>query len=685
MKKKKYLFLMVVLALGVTFSSCNQYKKSKKQVSMNEAINPANMDTTVKPGNNFFEYVNGEWIKKHPVPPQYSQYGAFTVLYENNQKELKDLVDEISKSKDAQEGTNKQKIRDFFNSGMDTAQIDKLGAKPIEAEMSAVENLKNLKDVEKEIAYMHTSGVHPLFYFYAGADEKNSTMDIANLYQGGLGLPDVSYYTKNDPASKKLRKQYEDHIAKMFVLYGNSEKEAAQKANEALNMEMALAKVSFTRLQRRVPEKNYNKMPVAELQKIAPAMNWKSYFAGLGLKNPGEINVGQVPFFKGMSKIMKETSMNQWKAYLQWKILSDAAPFLSKPFVQENFNFYGKTMSGQPEMRPRWKRVLSTTSSGMGEALGQLYVAKYFPPSSKERMEKLVQNLRLAFGERIKKLDWMSPETKKKALEKLDAITVKIGYPDKWRDYSKLKITPDNYFQNVLNATRFAFDFNLNKVGKPVDKSEWHMTPQTVNAYYNPSNNEIVFPAGILQPPFFNKDADDAVNYGAIGVVIGHEMTHGFDDQGRKYDKNGNMHNWWTKEDIKRFNEKTKKLAELYDHYTMLDSLHIDGEVTMGENIADLGGLNIAHDAYLHSLNGKTPKPIDGFTADQRFFMGYAQVWRQSIRPKALAQRLKTDVHSPGEARVNIPPFNLTAFNKAFNIKPGDKLYIPPKDRAYIW
>ncbi len=676
---------MIVLAIVATVSSCNQHAKTKKQTSMKDAINPVNMDKNVLPGNDFFEYANGGWIKNNPVPPQYSQYGSFTVLYENNQKELKSLIDEIAKSKDAPEGSNKQKIRDFFNSGMDTVEVEKLGVKPIEAEMTAIQNLKSLKGVQKEIAFMHTTGVHPLFYFYAGADEKDSKMDIANLHQGGLGLPDVAYYTKNDPASKKLRSEYVDHIAKMFVIYGNNEKVAAQKAKEAFDLESELAKTSFTRLERRVPENNYNKMPLPELQKVSPAMNWKAYFTNLGLKNPGEINVSQLRFFKGLSKIMKKTSLSQWKAYLQWKLLSDAAPFLSHPFVQENFNFYGKIMSGQLEMRPRWKRVLGTTSSGMGMALGQLYVAKYFPPESKERMVKLVQNLRTAFAGRIKKLDWMSEATKKKALEKLAAITVKIGYPDKWRDYSKLKIVPDNYFQNVMNATRFAFEFNLNKVGKPVDKTEWGMTPQTVNAYYNPSNNEIVFPAGILQPPFFNKDADDAVNYGAIGVVIGHEMTHGFDDQGRKYDKEGNMNNWWTKEDIKRFKAKTEKLAELFDHYTLLDSLHVNGQVTMGENIADLGGLNIAHDAYLNTLNGKTPKPIDGFTADQRFFLSYAQVWRQSIRPKELAQRLKTDVHSPGEARVNIPPFNLDSFNKDFNIKPGDKLYIAPKDRAYIW
>jgi len=681
---RKYLSILLVVPFFVALSACNQGQK-KQNKKMTEAINPANMDTLVKPGNNFYEYVNGGWIKSHPIPPQYSQYGAFTILYEKNQKELKALVDEISKKKDVKEGSIEQKIRDFYNSGMDTSRIDKLGMTPLEPELKKIAGIKNLEMVQQEMAHLNTIGVHPLFYFYAGPDEKNSTMEIANLYQGGLGLPDVSYYTKDDPASKKLRTEYVNHIAKMFELLGDNKTIAGKKASEVLHLETQLAKNSFTRLERRNPEKNYNKMSVARLQKMSNNFNWKAYFNNIGLPNPGEINVGQLPFFTSISKIMEETPLSTWKSYLQWNLVNDAAPYLSRKFVQENFNFYGKIMSGQQKMQPRWKRVMRATSGNLGEALGELYVAKYFPPSSKVRMLKLVNNLKLAFADRIKKLDWMSDTTKPKALEKLKAMTVKIGYPDKWRDYSKLKVVPDNYFQNIINASKFAFDFNRNKVGKPVDKSEWGMTPQTVNAYYNPSNNEIVFPAGILQPPFFNKDADDAVNYGAIGVVIGHEMTHGFDDQGRKYDKNGNMKNWWTAADSRRFKAKTKKLAKLYDHYTVLDSLHVNGQLTMGENIADLGGLNISYDAYLRSLNGKKPKPIQGFTGTQRFFIAYAQVWRQNIRPKELAKRLKTDVHSPGEARVNIPPFNITAFIKAFNIKPGDKLFIPKKDRAYIW
>ena len=683
---KKYVSISLVALLAFALGACNQgQKKETKNKKMTEAINPANMDKNVKPGDNFYEYVNGGWIKSHPIPPEYSQYGAFTVLYENNQKELKALVNEIAKKKAVKPGSVEQKIRDFYNSGMDTARIEKQGIAPIETELKNIAAITSLKMVQQELAKMHTIGVHPLFYFYAGADEKNSSMEIANLYQGGLGLPDVSYYTKDDAASKKLREEYAQHIAKMFELAGDNSKTATIKAGEVLRLETKLAKTSFTRLERRSPENNYNKMSLTQLQKISHNLNWKAYFANIGLKNPGDINVGQPRFFTGMSKIIGETPVNVWKAYLEWNLLDDAAPYLSKKFVQENFDFYGKTMSGQQKMRPRWKRVMGATSGSLGEALGELYVAKYFPPESKKRMVELVSNLKLAFADRIQRLDWMSDTTKKKAIAKLKAITVKVGYPDKWKDYSKLEVVPDNYFQNISNASKFAFNYNLNKVGKPVDKTEWGMTPQTVNAYYNPSNNEIVFPAGILQPPFFNKDADDAVNYGAIGVVIGHEMTHGFDDQGRKYDKEGNMNNWWTAADAKRFKAKTQKLAALYNQYTILDSLHVNGQLTMGENIADLGGLNISHEAYLKSLEGKTPKKIDGFTGNQRFFMAFAQVWRQNIRPKEMAKRLKTDVHSPGEARVNIPPFNMDSFIKAFNIKPGDKLFIPKDKRAYIW
>lgn len=681
----KYLSLIILLSVLSLGYNNNANSKKESGMTTKKAIDPANMDTGIKPGDNFYLYANGNWIKNNPIPPEYSQYGAFTMLYEENQKQLKELVDKVSSDKTAKQGSIAQKIRDFYNSGMNTEAINKLGINAINEELAAIEKIKSKTDVEKQIAAMHKTGTYPLFYFYADADQKNSSMEIANLYQGGLGLPDVDYYLSDDEAAKQIREAYKKHIYKMFLLSGEDKETAKKNAESVFYIENSLAKASFTRLQLRVPENNYNKMNVDELQKKSPSFDWKLYFTELGLENPGDINVSQLPFFTEISNIYKDFDINRWKAYLKWKLLNNAASYLSDDFVEEHFDFYGRTMSGQQEMRPRWKRVLGTTSSALGEALGQLYVEKYFPAESKEKMVKLVENLRKAFAERIKRLDWMSDETKEKALEKLKAITVKVGYPDKWKDYSKLQIIPDNYFENVKRANEFEFNYNLNKIGKPVDKSEWGMTPQTVNAYYNPSNNEIVFPAGILQPPFFDKEADDAVNYGAIGVVIGHEMTHGFDDQGRKYDKDGNMNEWWTAEDAKRFQEKTKKLQALYDNYTILDSLHVNGKLTMGENIADLGGLNISYEAYQMALNGKTPEPIDGLTSDQRFFLGYAQVWRQNIRDKELAKRLKTDVHSPGEARVNIPPFNLDVFIKAFDIKPGDKLFIPENKRAYIW
>ncbi|NOX85312.1 MAG: M13 family metallopeptidase [Chlorobi bacterium] len=652
---------------------------------MTKAIDPANMDMNYKPGNDFYRYVNGGWMAANPIPPEYSQYGAFNVLFDQNQEKLKELVDEVSKDKNAETGSVSQQIRDFFNSGMDTVQIEKLGLDAIRKDLNTINSLKTKKDIQHHIAEMQKEGIYPLFYFFADADQKNSSMEIANFYQGGLGMPDVEYYTGKDNRNKQLRKDYVSYVTRMFMLAGEDEKTAEADAKKIMDIETALAGISKTRTERRDAEKNYYKTGLRGLKEISPAFDWQGYFTALGLPEPGDINLSQKDFIAGISPLMDKYSVDDWKVYLTWNLLNKSANYLSDDFVNEHFEFYGKTLSGQQELKPRWKRVMNTTSKGLGEAIGQLYVEKYFPAESKKRMIRLVENLRKAFAERIRNLDWMSDETKKQALAKLDAITVKIGYPDKWKDYSKLKVTPENYLQNVRNASKLEFNRNLAKIGKPVDKTEWGMTPQTVNAYYNPSNNEIVFPAGILQPPFFNADADDAVNYGAIGVVIGHEMTHGFDDQGRKYDKDGNMNDWWTVEDAKRFEEKTKILSKQYDQYTLLDSLHVNGKLTMGENIADLGGLNIAWDAFKMSLNGKEPETIDGFTGDQRFFMGYAQVWRQNIRDKELMRRLKEDVHSPGEARVNVPVFNLDVFLAAFRISPEDRLYIPKEERAYIW
>jgi len=679
---KKTTMLTQVAAILILTASCHNQKNENIMV---KAIDPANMDLTVKPGNDFYRYVNGNWIKNNPIPPEYSQYGAFTILDEENKKELKALVDKVSSDKNAQPGSISQKIRDFYNSGMDTALIEELGIEAIGKEMDDINRLQTKTDIQRHIAEMQKLGIYPLFYFFADADQKNSSMEIANFYQGGISLPDIEYYLADDSQTKALRNAYVAYVTRMFELAGDEDKIAASKANTVIDIETQLAKTSKTRLERRQAEKNYYKTNLKGLMGISPSIDWEGYFKALGLPDPGDINLSQKDFIAGLSKVMDNFPVEDWKIYLQWNLLNSSANYLNNDFVNEYFDFYGKTLSGQQKIKPRWKRVLGTTSRGLGEAIGQLYVEEYFPPESKKKMTILVENLKKAFAGRIKKLDWMSDDTKQKALEKLDAITVKVGYPDKWKDYSKLTIVPDNYVKNVQNAHKLEFERKLAKIGKPVDKTEWGMTPQTVNAYYNPTNNEIVFPAGILQPPFFNKEADDAVNYGAIGVVIGHEMTHGFDDQGRKYDKDGNLNDWWTPQDAKRFEAKTKKLAAEYDHYTVLDSLHVDGALTMGENIADLGGLNISYDAYHMSLNNTQPGKIDGFTGDQRFYMGFAQVWRQNIRNKEMIRRLKEDVHSPGEARVNVPAFNIDAFLKAFNISPGDKLYIPVDERAYIW
>jgi putative endopeptidase len=680
MKKLSYL-LMAAISI-VAFTACNGVKE---KTVMTKAIDLANMDPDVKPGENLFEYANGGWMKNNPIPPEYSTYGAFTVIYEENQKQLKSLVEEVSAEKGAKIGSVSQKIRDFYNSGMDTVKIEELGINAIADRLGEIENLKTKKDLQGHIAKMHRQGSYPLFYFFAQADQRNSSMEIGGFYQGGIGMPDIDYYISDNERILNIKEAYVVHLTKMFVLKGETEENAKEAANTILSIETDLAKASKTRLELRNPVGNYNKMNLDQLKELSPKFNWDTYFTSLGLSNPGDMNVGQTEFIANLGTIIETYSLEQLKTYLTWNLLDNSASYLNDAFVQQNFDFFGKTLSGRQEMQPRWKRVLSNTSGSLGEAIGQLYVEKYFPAESKVRMIELVNNLKKSFAQRVDQLDWMSEGTKVKAKEKLDAITVKVGYPDKWIDYTSLDVTPDNYYTNVSNSREFEFQRSMDKIGKPVDKSEWGMTPQTVNAYYNPTNNEVVFPAGILQPPFFNKDADDAVNYGAIGVVIGHEMTHGFDDQGRQYDKEGNLNDWWTAEDAERFNAKIAILENQFNNYVELDSLHVDGKLTTGENIADLGGLNISYNALMVSYDGNTPEPIDGFNYAQRFFLGYASVWRQNIRDEELMKRLKEDVHSPGDARVNIPPFNMDAFIDAFDITPDNKLYIPVEERAYIW
>ncbi|MEI6121985.1 MAG: M13 family metallopeptidase [Bacteroidota bacterium] len=650
------------------------------------AIAIANLDTTVKPGDDFFRYANGNWLKNNPIPAEYSIYGSFEVLKEENNKQLRSIMEDAVADKNLKAGSIKQKIADFYSSGMDSAAIEKTGMKAIQPELDKIDALKTTDDLIQLLAYFHTSGLSPMFNFFSGQDDKNSNQIIAQLYQGGLGLPDRDYYLSKDKRSQEIRAEYVKHIGNTFELAGIANAQAAKDAEIIMKIETELATVSSTRLELRDPIKNYNMTDLKGLEKIAPKFAWESYFAALGLKATNQINVGQPAFFTGMAKVVKTLPMADWKLYLKWQVLHEASPYLSDAFVKEQFNFYSGVLSGIKEMKPRWKRVLNTTSYSLGEAVGQLYVEKYFPPAAKQRITELVANLKAALKTRIEKLSWMGAATKKEALEKLAKINIKVGYPDKWIDYAALTITKDSYYQNIIAASRFQFTRDLNKIGKPVDRTEWSMTPQTVNAYYSPNMNEIVFPAAILQPPFFFMDGDDAVNYGAIGVVIGHEMTHGFDDQGRLYDKDGNLRDWWTKQDADNFTKQTLVLIDQFNAYKMLDSLHVDGKLTIGENIADMGGLTVAYVALQKVMEGKDKSTkIDGFTPDQRFFLAYAQVWRGNTRDKELMRRLKEDVHSPKEARVNGQVYNIPEFYKAFNIQATDKRYKPENQRPVIW
>lgn len=566
---------------------------------------------------------------------------------------------------------------------MDTVKIEELGAAPLKPYLDEIQSAETAQDIQELIIKYHLMGAGPLFSFFGSADKQNSDWIIAQLYQGGLGLSDRDYYVNTDERSKEIRNEYVNHMTKMFMLTGDGEESASNKALKVMELETRLAEASMTRLERRDPHATYNKMDLAALVELSPQFNWNGFFTTMGFPEQEEINVGMPDFFREVSVMMDEVSVDDWKNYLSWNLINGAASYLSSDFVDQNFTFYGKVMSGQEENRARWKRVQGNTSDALSEAIGQLYVAEYFPPEAKERMTDLVKNLRVALGQRIDNLEWMSEPTKQKAHEKLATINVKIGYPDKWRDYSDLEVKRDSYFDNVMQARKFAVEYSRSKINKPVDKSEWYMPPQMVNAYYSPAMNEIAFPAAILQPPFFYLDADDAVNYGAIGVVIGHEITHGFDDQGRKYDKEGNLNEWWTEEDAKRFDDRAQVLVEQYNDFMVLDSVRADGSLTLGENIADLGGLNISYQAFHNADNQKDP--IDGFTPDQRFFLSYAHVWAGNVRDKEILRLTKEDVHSLGRYRVLGPLRNMPEFHAAFDVGEGDYMFLPEDKRAVIW
>ncbi len=668
---------------AVFFLSITSTVTAQKSKSAIKYIDRANMDLSVKPGDDFFSYANGNWIKNNPVPASKTRWGSFDILYLGSLEKIRTLLDDATKN--TSKNSTYQRVGDLYLSAMDSAGIEQIGYTPIKADLDHANSLASVKDVVTEIATMRTKGIGGvLFGFRIDQDDKNVNQYIATLSQGGTSLPDRDYYLKDDMRSKSIRDGYLQYIQDIFKLTGDADAVAQSKAEAIMGIETALAKVQLSRVELRDPIKTYNKFSVDDFSKTTPGLNWKALFADMKIAGADSLLVNNPGFFKTADALLSAVPLDAWKAYLQWSVLKSAIPYLNNAFVNRQFEF-NKLLSGQKQITPRWQRMSGMVDNNLGELLGQLYVEKYFNSASKERMLALVKNVQETFASRIEKLDWMSDVTKQKALQKLHAIVNKIGFPDKWEMYPGVVITKNQLINNLRSINQFEYNKMINKLGKPVDKTEWGMTPPTINAYYNPSNNEIAFPAGILQFPFFDFGADDAVNYGGIAAVIGHELTHGFDDQGRQYDADGNLNDWWTAEDAQKFNERADKVVAQYGGFTVNDSLHLNGKLTLGENLADLGGLNIAYEAFKKTPEGKSDKKIDGFTPDQRFFLAWAQVWRQNVLPETSAQLVLVDPHSPGRYRANGPLQNIDAFYKAFNVQPGNKLYKPEAERIKVW
>lgn len=673
-------FYLPIIALALIAAGCN----SKKETTRTGGIDVSNLDKTMAPNSDFYQFACGGWMKNHPLTDEYARFGSFDMLAENNRTQLRGLIEELA-AKQAEPGTIARKIGDLYNIAMDTVKLNAAGVAPIKGELEQIAAIGDKKELSAVIAGMRRKGFSPYFSLYIGSDDMNSSMNIVHLYQDGLSLGERDYYLDNDDHTKEIRAKYQEHVAKMFQLAGYTEAEAQKAAVDVLMIETRLAQAAYDQIKLRDPHANYHKMTVADLKKEVSGIDWDVYLATIGLKDLAEINVGQPESVKETADILNSVGLDAQKSYLQWKVIDGASSFLSDDFVAQNFDFYGKTLSGKKEIQPRWKRSVGAVDGTLGEAVGQMYTEKYFPAAAKERMVTLVGNLQSALGDRIKGLEWMSDETKAKALEKLSTIYVKVGYPDKWRDYSALEIKDDSYWGNIQRSNLFDYDYMLSKVGKPVDKTEWLMTPQTVNAYYNPATNEICFPAGILQYPFFDMNADDAFNYGAIGVVIGHEMTHGFDDQGRQYDKEGNLKDWWTPEDAQKFEARAQVLVSHFDSIEVLPGLHGNGKFTLGENIADHGGLLVSHTAFQKATAQAPLGEVDGFTPEQRFFLAYANVWAGNVRDEQIRLLTKADPHSLGKWRVNGALPHIAAWYEAFNIQEGDPMYLPAEQRAAIW
>lgn len=671
--------LIPALAFAVTGASA-------QTTDLKSGLDRNDMDLSIKPGTNFFDYAGGNWRKSHPIPAEYSRYGSFEVLIENNERQLHDLIEQLAKESHPA-GSLEQKIGDLYNLAMDSTRRNREGWTPIKGQLELVAAVKTQKDLTILSGQLGRYGVESYFGIGVGSDMKDSKMNIVGIQQGGLSLGNRDYYLENDEATQKIREAYKQYIVKMFRLVGDDEATAQKKMEAVFNIEMRIAKASKSMVELRDPEANYHKMTFNQLLNDYPGIDWSTLLLCSGFPAISYVDMGQPENIREIEKLMADTPIEDQKAYMAFKVIENASGQLSDDFRNATFDFYGRVMSGTTQDRARWKRAIGAVQGVLGEAVGKMYVEKYFPASSKERMIQLVRNLQKSLGERIKEQKWMSKETQEKALEKLNTFYVKIGYPDTWMDYSGLTIDPSkSYFENLCQASAFITDYYIQKdVNKPVDRTRWQMTPQTINAYYNPTTNEICFPAGILQPPFFNPEADDAANYGAIGVVIGHEMTHGFDDQGSQFDKDGNLKNWWTEADRKNFEARTKVMADFFSKIEVLPGLYANGQLTLGENIADHGGLNIAFQAFKEATAANPLPEKDGFTPEQRFFLAYAKVWIDNIRDEEIRNRTKNDPHSLGRWRVNGALPHIDAWYKAFNIGKKDPLYVPAKQRVDVW
>lgn len=661
--------------------SCN-----KKELQFEDPL-ITNRDTTVSPSEDFFHYANGGWFKKHPIPNSESSNGIFRMIGDTINAQIKDICEKSSKNTEAAKGSNEQKIGDFYASGMDTLSIEKLGLKPLLSEFNRIDAINDIPSLMNTIGYLHTIGASPAFSFYVSQDDKISSKHALFFGQGGLGLGNRDYYFNTDEQTTKIRNEYAKHLQVMMQFLGNDATVAKNASATILKIETDLAKTSRKLEALRDPVKNYNKMSLAQFKASTPTIAWENVLPQLGIIKADTVIVGQPEFYKGLNKIVTSYSINDWKTYLKWDLVNSYASYLNKAIENQNFAFYSTVMNGVKEQKPRWKRVVEQTDGSLGELIGQVYVADYLPKGSKEKLLEIGNNIRDVYAEHIKKLDWMSQTTKQKALQKLSKIVMKVGYPDKWKDMSSVVINRNSYCANVISTNKWSYNYMINKFGNPVDRTEWNMYPQTYNAYYNPSNNEIVVPAcNILVPGYEGRMPDDAILYGIIGgSTFGHEITHGFDDQGSQYDENGNLKNWWTAEDLVKFKQKTKLIVEQFNKFEPLKGKFVNGDATQGENIADLGGVVMGFEAFKKSSQYKNKEKISGLTPEQRYFLAYGYAWMINAKDEALARQIMVDVHSPAQFRINGPLMNIPEFYKAFNIKQGSKMYQPDNLRVVIW